>query len=128
MSLTQVSEEEATQLKLSPLSRRFFFFFFRIAWCVCVCVRVNAFVHLQSASSVASVLSVSAPAAGSSHPSRPLPLPVCQYKAWSSLSHTLTHRRNTAGAELNVFRLILSRSTTTTAGKNLKKVLLNVCP
>lgn len=53
---------------------------------VCQSVRKRS----QYASSVASVLSVSAPAAGSSHLYKPHPLPVCQYKAWSPLSQTLT--------------------------------------
>ena len=53
-----------------------------------VCQRVR--MRLQYASSVASMLSVSAPAAGPSHLYKPRPLPVCQYKACSPLSQTLT--------------------------------------
>ncbi|XP_018539801.1 cholecystokinin [Lates calcarifer] len=69
--------------------------------------------------SVASVASVSAPAAGSSPLSRPLLLPVCQYKTWCALSHILTHSLYTGGAKLNIFRLILSWSTPTTAVMNI---------
>lgn len=117
--LTQVREEETTQINLSSGS----WLCMHVRLCVCMRVFVCLCICL-SASIVASVLSVSAPATGSSHLSRPLPFPVCQYKAWTS--HAFTHSQNIAGAELNTSSRILSRSMPTAAGKRGRKMFCAV--
>lgn len=55
------------------------------------------------ASSLASALSLSAQAPGSSHRPRLLPLPLCQYKVWSSLNLILSHSL-ISGAKLTIFK------------------------
>lgn len=73
--------------------------------CVRVCGQtyVRMYVHLPSF--LASLMS--APVIGPSHMTRPLPLPVLQYKGWCGRCHALSQRRNTVGAQFSFFTLFL---------------------